>query len=84
MAGQCGSVGTADGSVTTALFNGPKALTVTSSLDIFVADGCRVRRIDKDGLTSTLAGTDCGPGYGWGTSNFFFFSFSFYLSFFSC
>lgn len=45
----------------TALLRNPTAVAVDSHGNIFLSEGCRVRRIDSDGTITTHAGTsDCG------------------------
>jgi len=44
-----------------ALLSNPRALAVDSQGNIFISEGCRVRRIDSQGIISTYAGTgECG------------------------
>ena len=59
LAGQPGSAGSADGSGSTARFRYPRALTVSSSGDVYVADtdNHTIRKITSAGVVSTLAGT---------------------------
>ena len=60
--GACQSSG--DGqSAKMALLNNPRALAVDSQGNVFVAERCRVRRIDSHGIITTYAGTGvCGFG----------------------
>jgi sugar lactone lactonase YvrE len=45
----------------TALLRNPRAMAVDSYGNVFLSEGCRVRRIDSDGTITTYAGTsDCG------------------------
>jgi sugar lactone lactonase YvrE len=45
----------------TALLRNPRAVAVDSHGNVFLSEGCRVRRIDSDGTITTYAGTsDCG------------------------
>jgi sugar lactone lactonase YvrE len=44
-----------------AMLANPRALTVDSHGAVFVSEGCRVRRIDSEGIIATYAGTsECG------------------------
>jgi len=44
-----------------ALLNNPRALAVDSQGNVFLSEGCRVRRIDLQGIITTYAGTGaCG------------------------
>ncbi|MGB6735456.1 MAG: hypothetical protein WBE55_06780 [Candidatus Sulfotelmatobacter sp.] len=44
-----------------ALLKNPRALAVDSHGTIFLSEGCRVRRIDAEGIITTYAGTEvCG------------------------
>jgi len=47
----------------TALLKNPRAVAVDSHGNVFLSEGCRVRRVDSDGIITTYAGTsDCGFG----------------------
>lgn len=58
IAGTAGRAGYIDGSRTEAMFNGPVGVAVDRNGTIFVADtyNDRIRAIDKDGSTRTIAG----------------------------
>ncbi len=44
-----------------ALLNNPRALAVDSQGNVFLSEGCRIRRIDSQGVITTYAGTGvCG------------------------
>ena len=62
LAGLAGTSGTADGSGTTARFNGPHGVTVDGSGNVFVADTANhaIRKIAPDGTVTTFAGL---PGF---------------------
>jgi RHS repeat-associated protein len=51
-----------DGVARDAQLASPRGLSFTPEGDLLVADAgnCRIRRIDREGTISTLAGTDCG------------------------
>jgi sugar lactone lactonase YvrE len=51
-----GTRGRADGPRTTATFDEPRALALSPTGDLFVADRARLRRIDAAGTVSTIAG----------------------------
>jgi hypothetical protein len=57
-AGQAGQSGSADGSGTAALFNGPKGVAVDASGNVYVADtgNCTIREITPSGVVSTIVG----------------------------
>ncbi|MCG8328782.1 MAG: T9SS type A sorting domain-containing protein [Chitinophagales bacterium] len=60
-----GGAGFADGPGEQAKFNGPKGLTVDSAGNVYVADRLNfvVRKIDTEGVVSTIAGTPGISGY---------------------
>jgi sugar lactone lactonase YvrE len=62
VAGGTACQSTGDGqSAKVAQLNNPRALTVDSQGTIFLSEGCRVRRIDPQGVITTYAGTGlCG------------------------
>jgi sugar lactone lactonase YvrE len=59
LAGLAGVRGSADGTGSTARFNGPRALALDSEGNIYVADGSNhtIRRVTPGGTVSTLAGS---------------------------
>jgi len=59
LAGVAGQTGSGDGAGGSARFNGPYAVAVDSSGDVYVADffSATIRKIDTSGTVSTLAGT---------------------------
>lgn len=59
LAGNAGSSGAADGTGSSARFNGPAGLTVDASGNIFVADtgGSTIRKVTPAGSVSTIGGT---------------------------
>lgn len=57
-AGVIGSCGTADGTLATARFNAPSALTFAPDGTLYVSDGGQLRRIAPDGTVSTFAGVN--------------------------
>ena len=65
LAGTVGVAGSADGTGSAALFNHPKALTIGSGGDLFVADydNHTIRQVTMGGVVTTLAGTALASGY---------------------
>src|SRR5581483_5355735 len=70
-AGLAGSAGTSDGSGTFARFNGPTAIAVDATGNIYVADtgNHTIRRITPAGAVSTVAGLPGNAGSADGTGN---------------
>ncbi len=64
LAGTCGSMGFGDGAAQQARFNRPHGIAIDSTGNIFVADrdNYRIRKIDPNGVVSTIAG-DGKSGY---------------------
>ena len=65
VAGKAGLPGTADGLKENARFNQPEGIVVSSAGDLFVVDtyNFTVRKITRNGLVTTLAGTGGVAGY---------------------
>jgi sugar lactone lactonase YvrE len=65
-----GSAGSADGTGTNATFNGPLAIGVDSTNNIYVGDSAnnRVRKITPQGVVTTIAGSSQGFANGTGTN----------------
>ena len=59
-----------DGPLTSATFALPISIVVDSFLNIYVVDSftCKLRRISPNGYVSTIAGSSCGFGDGFGTN----------------
>jgi len=64
LAGLAGSSGTADGAGNTARFNGPWGVAVNRNGAVYVADNENntIRKMTRDGVVSTLAGSPAGSG----------------------
>jgi sugar lactone lactonase YvrE len=64
-----GSPGSSDGTVSTASFNSPKAITIDKEGNFYIADAGNhtIRKITPDGIVSTLAGAG-SPGFSDGIS----------------
>ncbi len=62
--------GDSDGAGADARFNYPWGIAVDDDANIYVADllNCKIRKINSDGIVSTLAGSTCGYKDGQGTS----------------
>ncbi len=71
IAGAAGITGSADGPGALARFNGPAAIAVDSSGNVFVSDynNNTVRRISPEGIVSTVAGMAGSGGYADGQSD---------------
>ena len=65
VAGSAGVAGSADGTGSASLFNHPKAITIGTGGDLFVADydNHTIRRVTTAGVVTTLAGTALSSGY---------------------
>jgi sugar lactone lactonase YvrE len=65
LAGLAGSSGTADGSGSTARFNGPSGIVVNATGNLYVADTLNhtIRRIITTGVVSTIAGVAGESGF---------------------
>ena len=76
LAGAPGVAGSADGTGTNALFNGPVGIAVDSSGNVYVSDtgNDTIRKITSDGVVSTLAGLagNAGSANGVGTNASFY------------
>ena len=68
-------VGCNDGTVSNARFNSPHGITVDASGNLFVSDTMnnRIRKIDTNGLVTTIAGSNYGGGDGIGSNASFGF-----------
>ncbi len=68
-AGKEGTVGTTDGTGTSALFNSPSGITIDTSSNLFVSDtgNATIRKITSAGVVTTLAGSTTLRGNADGT-----------------
>lgn len=71
LAGLAGSLGSADGIGSAARFNYPYGIAVDPTGNVYVGDGGNntVRKITRDGVVSTLAGSAGNPGSADGTGS---------------
>jgi hypothetical protein len=64
VAGQPGQFGWQDGPATTALFYSPTALALDADGNLYIGDGCVVRKLSASGEVTTIAGQPNVSGYG--------------------
>jgi hypothetical protein len=70
LAGLAGRQGTSNGTGTVARFSGPQGIGVDSLGNLYVADGCALRRVTPQAAVTTLAGQPgaCGSADGIGSA----------------